>query len=128
MPPRVEPTQLCTFKANTDSVEVLHGFCYLDHIENITDSESQPPPAIVLQTDTNPGACALLSNSIAEPWQRHSQGCLETKLHINPYNPYATREQYQYFQCGIKKKSMKMYYDNVLKGESTADRFPSFKN
>jgi hypothetical protein len=128
VPRHVEPAHCHEFNANHDSVKDLDAIPFLKHVENIADSESQPPPPPLPWMDTYPGAGALLINYITEPWERDTQGCLEMNLHNNPYHPFATREEYRYIQCGINKKGMETYYDNVLKKDNTTLRFPSFKN
>jgi len=69
-----------------------------------------------------------LSDDIAETWERDAQGCLDTNQQNNPSYPFATPKEYIYIQWEIIKKSMKTYYDNVLKEENIALPFPSFED
>jgi hypothetical protein len=128
VPRCVEPTRRREFDAYKGSVEHLDAFPYLGQVENIADSESQPPPPLLLQTEIYPSASTLLINYIAEQWEPDALGCLETNLQNNSYHLFAMHDEYQYIQCGIKKKGMKMYYDNLMKEDDAALRFPSFKN
>jgi len=124
----IEPAQRRELNAIKDSVEGLDTIPYLEHFENIADSQSPPPPPPLPRTEIYPGAGAWLINFFAGPWEHDAQGCLETNLQNNPYYLLVMREEYKYIQCGIKKKDMKTYYDNVLKEEITALQFPGFKN
>jgi len=127
IPHHVEPTQRHESNGTSDSVEKLDICSYLDHLEQISGSESQPPPPPLPQTEIYHGASALLCEYIAEPGEQDAQCCLETDVLNNPYYPFVTREEYKYIQCGIKKRGMKTYYDNVLKEANTALRIPSFR-
>jgi len=105
----------------------LDRFPYLEQVEKVADSESQPPPPLPLQSETYPGAGAPLSYFIAEPWEHDTQGSLETNLADTPYYPFATSAEYKYIHCGIKKKGMNRYYDHVLKERKNSSAFPKLQ-
>jgi hypothetical protein len=91
----IEPAQHPELNANKDSVEDFDAFAYHEHVEIITDSETQPPPPLP-QTDICSGASAPLIHCRAEPWEPNAQGCLETNQQINPYFPIATHIKNKY--------------------------------
>jgi hypothetical protein len=126
-PRRVERAQCHEFNAKKDLVEELDAFPCLEHVENVAWSESHPPPPSVPQTDIYPGTGAPLIDFLAEAWEHDAQGCLETNLQNNPYYLFATHEQDKYIQCGIKKKGMQTYYDNLLKEDNNSPYFSCFK-
>ena len=68
-------------------------FPYVKSVQNIADSDSQPPPAPLSRTETLPRAGALLRDYIVKPWERDTQGCLEMNLQENPYYPFVTHEE-----------------------------------
>jgi hypothetical protein len=69
-PRHVDPAQRREFNTNEESVEDLDAFPYLEYVETIPDSQSQPTPPALLRTATYTGAGALLSDYIADPWER----------------------------------------------------------
>jgi hypothetical protein len=80
---------------------------YLEYVENIAELQSQSLPPLLLWTETYPSAGAPLSDYIAEPWERDAQGLLKTNLQNNHNYLFATRKEYKYILCGIKKRRMK---------------------
>jgi hypothetical protein len=94
VPRRVEPTQRRAFNANKELVEDWIAFPDLEHVENITDSDSQPSPPPLPLTETNSSTGAPLSDYIAEPWEHDAHSCLETNLQNNLNYPFATGEEY----------------------------------
>jgi hypothetical protein len=66
-PRGIEPAQRCEFIEHKHSVQHFDTFPYIEQIENIADSESQPPPPPLLCTETYPGTSAPLIDYNAEP-------------------------------------------------------------
>jgi hypothetical protein len=123
----VETAQHRKFCANRHSVKDLDGFPYLEHIQKIIDSASQPPPPLP-RKEIFPCAAAQVIHFISEPWEHDAQDCLDTYLQHNPYNLFAWREEYKYIKRWNKKNGMKTFYNNVMKEEYTVLHFRIFNN
>ncbi|KAF8542578.1 hypothetical protein BDD12DRAFT_802789 [Trichophaea hybrida] len=126
LPQRGDTAQHREFNINNDSVEHLDPFPHLKHIEINTESESQQPWHLLLGTESCSGAGLLQSDNIDEPPDRDTQGFPKTNLQNHSYYPYGMAEEYKYTQCGIKKRGMKKYYNNILKEANNILDFPSF--
>jgi hypothetical protein len=70
----------------------------------------------------------LLRDYVAELSEYNSQGCYQTNLQNNPFNPFETLEGDKPIQSGIMREGMKRYYDNLLKTENATVCFPSIKS
>ena len=116
------------FNANKDPVEDLCAYPYIEHLENIEESTTDKTPPPQPWTETYPNAGAPLVDYIPQKSECDADGCLEDNLRNNPYYPFASQEEFCYVQCGIKKKGMKTYYDDVLREKNTGLHFPNFKN
>jgi len=127
-PRHVERARGSEFNTKEESAEDLNPFPYLEHIEIIANVESQPQPPTLSMTELYSGTGSPLRDYMAGWWESNPQGCLESNVQYNPYYPLVTHEEYQYIQWGINKKGMKLYYDNMMKEENTAQHLGSLKN
>jgi len=57
-----------------------------------------------------------------------TESSLQGNLQNDGYYPFWTHEEYKYSLCGINKKGMKAYYDNILKDKNTTLHVPSLTN
>lgn len=128
VPRPVESTQQCDFNAKKDSIEDLDAFPYLELLQIIADSESQPLPSSVPLMDIYPGGGAPLNDYITEQWEHAAQACVQTNLQNNPYYRFKMCGEYTFIWWGIEKKSMETHFDNMLKDENTPLHFASFKH
>jgi hypothetical protein len=127
MPGRIEPAPHHKFHYIKHSVQDLNSFAFLELSEIIADMKSQPlPPRPQTEIQLGPGSPRI--NNIAKISEHNSLSGFETNLQKCPYYLFAMREQYNYFQCGIKKKDFKTYYDNALNEENHPLHFTSFNN
>ena len=116
------------FNANKDPVEDCDAYPYVEHLVSITEPTPVETPPPQPWTETYPNAGTPLVEYIPQQGECDADGCLEDNLRDNPYYPFVSREEFCYVQCGIKKKGMKTYYDDVLKEKNTGLHYPNFRN
>jgi hypothetical protein len=97
------------------------------HVETIADMESQFPLHSLLQTETYCCAGTLLSEYNTEPWEPDGKGYIEMNIQNNSYDWIGTRQEYKFTKSGLKKDTIKTYYNAMLMEANSALHFPSFK-